>query len=388
MKVLVTCAMKFHSDHLAYQLQKKDALYRVISSFPYFIYAKREPIDRKKFLWLPPVGLVARIVPKIKRSFLIQRWISFLMSRLFDFMVSFLVGSPDVSISWAWSSYYTIKTVQKKGGIAILEECGTFNKYQERLLEEEYRHLGLAYRSTTHNQILEIEQRECEAADYILCPSKYVANSLIEYGIDKGKIIITPYGVDVSAFSKGEKKDDVFRVIFVGGVGVRKGLIYLFQALFQIQLKKFEAVIIGKVDPCFKKIFNQYRKYFIYIPTVPHEKLRYYYSNASVFVLPSLDEGMAYVQLEAMACGLPVICTTHTGGEGVIRDGLDGFIIPIRSSSAIREKIEYFYHNPAELERMANNAVQRANSYTWDNYGDRIAIELNRIIKKGKETIT
>lgn len=382
MKVLLSCALKFHSDHLGYQLQKNNLLYKLITSYPPFAYS-REPIDKKKILFLPPMFLISLGLSRLLGEFYFFRpFVDWIISAWFDWVASFFVGRPDISISWAWSSYYIIKKVKQRCGIAIVEECGSFNKYQERILKEEYERLGLNYRSDTHKRILEREQRECEDADYILCPSKYVANSLIEYGIRKEKIIIIPYGVSLGSFKKESKQDDVFRVLFVGTVGVRKGIIYLFRALERLNLSNFECLIIGGVESCLRPFFNQYRKYFKYIPRVQHDRLRYYYSNASVFVLPSIDEGMAYVQMEAMVCGLPVICTTNTGAQDLIRDNVEGLVIPIRNSDAIKERIEYLYNNPPELKRMSVNALQRVTDYNWDSYGDRLVCELEKIIKK------
>jgi len=388
MKVLVACALKFHSDHLSYQLQKNGSLYRLITSFPSFAY-RRESIDRRKILFLPPLFLLSQILAKLLGKFyFFQKFIEWIMSAYFDWFASFFVGSPDVCISWAWSSYYIIKKVQKKGGIAIVEECGSFNKYQEKILKEEYERLGLAYRSQVHRKILEREHRECELADYILCPSRHVADSHIEYGIRRDKFIVIPYGVNLNCFKKETKQDDIFRVIFVGTVGVRKGVIYLFRALERLNLLNFECLIIGNLEPDFKLFFKKYRQYFRYIQRVPHNYLRYYYSNSSIFVLPSIDEGMAYVQMEAMACGLPVICSTNTGAEEVIRDNMEGFVVPIRDSEAIRDRIEYLYNNPPELKKMSINALQRVKNYSWDSYGMRITRELEDITKKRYEKIT
>jgi len=381
MKVLLACALKFHSDHVGYQLQRNGSLYRLITSVPPFAY-KREPIDKKKIVFLPPAFLFSWVLSKLlARFYFFRSLVEWLVSAYFDWTASFFIGSPDISLSWAWSSYYIIKKVQHKGGIAIVEESGSFNKYQQKILKQEYERLGLKYRSDIHQGILEREQRECEAADYILCPSKYTANSLIEYGIKKGKIIIIPYGVDISTFRKESRKDDVFRVFYLGGIRVRKGLIYLFRALEGLKLSNFECLIIGKVEDDFKPFFNQYKRYFKHISEyIPLNRMRCYYSNASVFVLPSIDDAFGLVVLEAMACGLPVICTTNTGAAELIRDNMEGFVVPIRDSNAIKEKIEYLYHNPVECERMGNNALQRAKDCTWDNYGKAITRELKQIM--------
>ncbi|MEH2263620.1 glycosyltransferase family 4 protein [Nostoc sp.] len=357
-------------------------MYKLITSHPSFAY-KRVPINRGKIIFLPPIFTVSLILDKLLGKFyFFKSPFEWLLAVVYDWMASLRVGNPDVSISWAWASLQTIRAVKTNGGIAILEECGSCNKHQEQLLSEEYERLNLDYESKTFKKIIARELQECQEADYILCPSRYVADSLTKCGISNHKLIVIPYGVELNLFNRQPKKDKIFRVLFVGSIGVRKGLIYLFQALKNLKLDNFECLIIGSVESAFQDIFTEYQQYFTHIPRVEHSQLKEYYSNSSVFVLPSLDEGMAYVQLEAMACGLPVICTPNSGGDSVIREGEEGFIIPIRDSQAIQEKIEYLYQNPQELSRIGNNALKRAKEFTWDNYGTHLETALKELLPK------
>jgi glycosyltransferase involved in cell wall biosynthesis len=113
----------------------------------------------------------------------------------------------------------------------------------------------------------------------------------------------------------------------------------------------------------------------------PEFELHKYYSQGSVFCLASIQEGLAMVLPQAMACGLPVICTTHTGGEDMVRDGQDGFIVPIRDVEALKERILFFYTNRDACKEMGYSAQQRVKSgYTWVDYGNRMIGEYKRIL--------
>jgi glycosyltransferase involved in cell wall biosynthesis len=95
----------------------------------------------------------------------------------------------------------------------------------------------------------------------------------------------------------------------------------------------------------------------------------------------SVEEGMAMVQLEAMACGLPVICATNTGGEDVVRNGIEGFVIPIRDIRALKERLVYLYEDPKALAQMSRNAKKRVSSgFTWDDYGKKIIKTYQKIL--------
>jgi glycosyltransferase involved in cell wall biosynthesis len=84
-------------------------------------------------------------------------------------------------------------------------------------------------------------------------------------------------------------------------------------------------------------------------------------------VFPTLLDGMGLVVLEAMASGLPVI-TTPNGPGDLVRDGVDGFVVPIRDVDAIIEKLEFLRTHPEERLRMGQNAQERAKEFTWESY--------------------
>ena len=77
-----------------------------------------------------------------------------------------------------------------------------------------------------------------------------------------------------------------------------------------------------------------------------------------------------------------MICTTNTGGEDIVRDGKDGFIIPIRDTEALKEKLVYLYESPKIRESMGQSAKERVSGgFTWDDYGEKMVREYERIIK-------
>jgi glycosyltransferase involved in cell wall biosynthesis len=89
------------------------------------------------------------------------------------------------------------------------------------------------------------------------------------------------------------------------------------------------------------------------------------------------------VQAQAMACGLPLICTTNTGGEDFIsEDGKEGFVVPIRDVEALKEKILYLYENQDIAKEMGQNAKQTISTgYTWDDYGNKIVDKYKKIME-------
>jgi glycosyltransferase involved in cell wall biosynthesis len=105
-----------------------------------------------------------------------------------------------------------------------------------------------------------------------------------------------------------------------------------------------------------------------------------------VFCLASIEEGLAMVQVQAMACGLPVICTTNTGGADIVREGRDGFIVPIRDVNALKEKILYFYENPEAGKIMGESARRRVQAgFSWSDYGHKMIASYRKILHLDNE---
>jgi glycosyltransferase involved in cell wall biosynthesis len=110
----------------------------------------------------------------------------------------------------------------------------------------------------------------------------------------------------------------------------------------------------------------------IFCGSVNREKLLELYQSSSLFVLPSIEEGLSMTIAEGMASGLPILCTTNTGGQELVEDGKLGFIVPIRDENILAEKILWCYQNREEAKEMGNQAQCRVQKCTWDAYGEKI----------------
>lgn len=248
-------------------------------------------------------------------------------------------------------------------------------------MAEEHERLGLRPYRGIKPEIIANEKKECELADVILCPSMYVAKSFAVYGISLNRCLILPYASNPSLFDRQKAPtENRFKILFVGSLGVRKGVVYLLEAVQRLNDPRVECILIGRIDPMLKPLLRSYSGSFTHIPTVPHDKLVEYYTEASVFVLPTIDEGMAYVVMEALCSGTPVITTPNSGAEDVIVDGQNGYLVPIRDSEAIAAKISHLLDSPEHLSAMSAAARQSARGWTWNDYVARLIGELEQRI--------
>ena len=215
-------------------------------------------------------------------------------------------------------------------------------------------------------------EQEIALADFILVPSGYVAQTFSLSGVPSHKIVKIPYGADVSRFSplNVEKHTKDFQVLFVGRLEQLKGLSYLLEGYRKFHKPDTTLVLAGALPPK-PAVLKPYKGLFRYAGYIHPANMPDFYRQGSVFLLPSLIEGLPLVVLEAMASGLPVI-VTDTGAADIVRDGIDGFVIPIRNSNAIANRLEALYCYPALRRKMGEQARRRALEFTWDRYGNEV----------------
>jgi glycosyltransferase involved in cell wall biosynthesis len=204
-----------------------------------------------------------------------------------------------------------------------------------------------------------------------MCPSDFVYDSFLKYGFKKSQLIKMPYGVDIKKFTspKNKKVNKKIRFVFVGSIQLRKGIQYLLQAWKELNLENAELIVVGRVWPDAQEIIKKYSglknvKFMGFAK--PEEILK----DSDIFVSPSLEEGSALTCYEAMVSGLPVIVTYETGS--VVRDKKEGFIIPAGNIKSLKEKINFFYNNPKQIDKMGKLARKYIKKFTWEDYGKRL----------------
>jgi glycosyltransferase involved in cell wall biosynthesis len=382
MQVIISVGGRFHAFYLAQQLLERGYLKKLITSYPRF--------EVKKY-GIPPKKVNSIIITEIlERGWRrLPNFINdiynpqFFICDLFDKLVSKQIEESDIFVGWSSFSLYSLRRAKKSGAVTILERGSSHISYQQQILKEEYEKFGLKIRGA-HPKVLEKELKEYEESDYIEVPSSFAKRTFLQYGINEEKLIQGFRGVDLSEFRQIPKRDDVFRIVYVGGMSLRKGVHYLLQAFYELNLLDTELWLIGTMSEDIMPFLKKYNNGRILCKgPYPQKELYKYYSQGSVFILMSIEEGFSNVIVQAMACGLPAICTTNTGGEDIIRNGIDGFIIPIRNVDALKEKIVYLYRYPQVSKEMGKQARKRVeSSFTWQHYGDRIIEIYRRILSK------
>ena len=371
MRVSIFCPQKFHSFHFAEQLYKHDALNFLYTSY-YGRFGKKQnnigiDIPRTKIR----TNFLATVL-----NYGFNPFHELYGYYYFGEWASSHIEDEDIVVSWGLAALPIIRKAKERGIISIVERGSAHAVTQRDLLIEEYETYGEstdALQRSFSQKRMERELLEYELADYIEVPSEFTRRSFIEQGVSSTKLIKGFLGVDLKLFRELPKQDKVFRVIYTGQMSLQKGVHYLLRAFAELNLPNAELWLFGSSREEMVPFFEKYDGHFQHFGPVPQQELHKYYASGSVFAICSIQEGMAQVQPQAMACALPVICTSNTGGEDIITDGVEGFVIPIRDVEAIKEKIQFLYDNPEicyEMGQAAKRKVQEG--LTWDDYGKYI----------------
>ena len=221
---------------------------------------------------------------------------------------------------------------------------------------------------------------ELGLADLVLAPSTFAKQSLAQCPTLNGAVKVIPYGASESSVSSADQPapNGKLRVLFVGALSQAKGLGYLLQAAAKLD-RHIKLTLIGRrVSDLMPR--QEILQHHHWIPSLPHDALLREMSRHDVLVFPSLHEGFGLVLTEAMANGLVVIATSHTAAPDLITDGTDGFVIPIRSASAIEEKIEILCTDRKRLLSMKEAAKRKAEAQSWGLYRERLGSVAQEVI--------
>jgi glycosyltransferase involved in cell wall biosynthesis len=383
MKVTLSCGGRFQAFDLAKQLEKRGHLERLITSYPRYPLRKYDvPLSKVRSVIIKE--LIDRAWRKAPAPLRDRFSTQYLSAEIFDRWASHLIPNSDVFVGWSGFSLNALRKAKARGIVTVLERCSSHIVTQMELLREEHERYGSGSGIRHPDVVAEIvrkELQEYEEADFIAVPSIFAKRSFVERGFPAERLIHVPFGVDLTRFRPGPKTDDVFRVVFGGGLTLRKGVHYLLRAMAELKLPDAELLLIGPVSDEIRPYLAKYAGTFRRMDYQPLDQLYRVYNTCSVFAMASIEEGLALVQPQAMACGLPIVATTNTGAEDIVRDGVDGFIVPIRDVEALKERLAYLHAHPEERTRMGKSALERVSTgFSWDDYGARMVSAYERAL--------
>lgn len=315
----------------------------------------------------------------------------------------------EVFFGYSYGSLEMLEAEKQRGVVTILDQIDPGAAEFRLVAEEMKRHPEIAGPPLEFPAAnCDRNRREWELADIIIVNSEWTREGIVAEGADPGKIEILPlaYEVDgekqpqIKAESRkqrtgsGELKTKIknrfqvsdfrvsalspLRVLWLGQVNVRKGIHYLMEAARLLEREKVQFDVVGPIGILPTAVATAPRN-MTFHGSVSRDRAAEWYRQADVFVLPTLSDGFALTQLEALAHGVPVISTPNCGR--VVESGKTGFVVPPRDSPALAEAILRFIRNPDLAQRMAPACRETVIPYSIGNFGRRL---ITIILKQAK----
>lgn len=265
----------------------------------------------------------------------------------------------------------TFRTAKNLGMTTIYELPSSYWYWNQKVLEEEcerspaYSDIPMILKDS--NRHLQQKDKEIELADYVFVPSIHVRDTLCGV-VPAEKIRVINYGAPTvhKIACKIETKQRHLRVLYVGGLHARKGIRYLLEAAERLR-GQVDVTLVGAQDAACKQVTDACRKWHWYA-SLSHERVIELMQESDVLVNPSLSEGCSLVVLEALSAGLPVIVTPNCGVTEFVRDGREGFVVPICDAIAIADRSSELDRNRDLLNVISKNAQETAAVKSWKAY--------------------
>ena len=406
-KIIVAHPGQQHSYHLAGALSKAGYLQAYITTVydskcsiwmkltKFFINKKnRFRADQRSSSLIPEDkviqfcelrGLITLAIIRLDKSRILYNWFSHWVAKSFGRKVAnyAIAQEADAVICYDAAAYDCFNILKNRAPqiIRIIDNAA-MNRYGlYQLYQEMHQRWGILKNPSGFKEYLLNEKKarfykdEALLADYHIVASSFSLQTITRLGIPKENVFVIPYGVAVEKISKKEEyaQSGRLKVLYVGEVSPQKGIYNLLEVCKALSGAIEMHVVGGGYESLCQEIREQIKELTVYHGYLLQKELFKLYAECDVFLFPSLGDGFGFVVIEAMAAGLPVICSSNSVGADAIADFENGFTYPAGDTHTLKDKIQYFITHRDEVKRMGENARKKAMQYTWQEYNAKIS---------------
>ncbi len=253
----------------------------------------------------------------------------------------------------------TLRWCRREGVPNVLDNPnGHLRNFREVLETESERWFGRRFSGHPTIEMVERVEEEYRLADRIRVHSRWAKDSMTRRGVPADKVHQLHQTVNLERFRPPVQRPPAsgpLRICYVGALDLRKGFAYLLGAMRSAGAKNMHLRIVGATgDRNCAQLFARERA-GLQVESAPGDPLPVY-QQSEVFVLPTLEDGLGMVALEAQACGLPVILTEEAGAKECMRAGETGWIVPAGNSQALAGALDDAIGRRRELPEMGRQA--------------------------------
>ncbi len=283
--------------------------------------------------------------------------------------------SDTIFFGYDTGSLETLEYLKERGVRCVLDQMDP-NRVEIGLVqEEEKRWSGWAIGDTVVPEAyFKRREQEWALADFVVVNSEFSRQALIQQGVPREKLVVVPLCYETEAGGhelevrsqesgvRGQRSEArPLKVLFLGQVILRKGIQYLIEAAKLLVAEPVHFDVVGPIGISEAAVKSAPRN-MTFHGRVNRDQAKAWYQQADVFVLPTLSDGFALTQLEAIAHGLPVIVTPNCGE--VVTDGADGVIVPARDANGLAHAIQCYLKEPALLLAHGTGAKKKIAQFT------------------------
>jgi len=283
------------------------------------------------------------------------------------------------------TSLETLRLFTEAGGVTILDQIDPLcTEYQIVRTEREKWPGWESDKAAPSKTYIERVQEEWRLATRVLVNSEWSAQALVEQGVPRTKLMVVSQAYEGAVItSRTEGRYDgrrPLRVLWLGSVILRKGIPYLIEAARMLDTA-IEVRVVGPIGIARDKVAAAPDN-MVFLGQVPRVHCEQHWQWADVFVLPTLSDGFAITQLEAMAHGLAVITTPNCGE--VVSHGVNGLVVEPGNTESLAQAILKLARDPQGLAEMSEHARDTVQRFTLDHYADNVFAGLDRLSDQEK----
>lgn len=360
-KINIFTSGRFHVLDLAKELKANDF------DIKFYSYV---PAKRLKSFGLNSedyVSLFLPLLPFIALEKIFKNVEFFKKIKIFalDYLSAALMRKADFTIAMSGLFIKTLQKAKKENSIIIVERGSKHIVEQKRILENIP---SLSGTDPVPPFDVKREVASYDLADVISVASRHVEESFSNFGNLSKKIFVNPYGVDLKDFyhEDAAKKYDV---IIVGNWSYQKGVDLLWKACKDLNVSLLH---VGAAGDC---LFPE-DVLFTHQDAVDQKELVHFYNHAKISCLASRQDGFGMVLSQAIACGLPLVCSMHTGGADLkilLQDSSNIYVMTTYDVENLKMNIKEAL--AAEKENYGDLEI-----LSWTSYGKRYSEFLNTIL--------
>ena len=331
-------------------------------------------IPKSKICALNTIGLINKIESRVRTGLSEKQRYALADRRFAEKASKNLRFEYDGVFAYSYAALEILVAAKKRGATAILGQIDPGIHERKLVIKEERQ--WPQYVSEPQVIVEEYEtrnQREWDIADWVVVNSKWSKKCMEREGADPDKIRICPLAYEPLAidsklnFRPPRKK---LRLVWLGTVSVRKGFPRLIEALESLDSSQIEVVVAGPIDISRGGV-KRSSKWVKFVGTIPRSEISNLLLDADLFVLPTISDGFAITQLEAMAHGLPVIATERCGE--VVEHQKNGLIVEAGNTDSLAKAIESVLKSPDSIVSMRKEAVRRSREFSLQRFGEHLA---------------